>query len=176
MTGLVNFASQLGSLFAVFLPAFCYVGALWLFGFSAWGFWQQAQPHNPYRAKPRIPVLSLILCGVLASFDKFLTMANATAGSGIVVGLTSYSAPSAGSTFALGSSPADTIVNIVTLFELFFQAFGAMVCLFALLSWRSTVNGTSRRTQGGAVIQFIFGVMLINVVTVTSWLVSVLTV
>jgi hypothetical protein len=175
MLGLVNFASQIGLMLSMLLPPLCYLGAIVLFIIAAWGLWRQAQPDNPYRGRPWVPLVSLLLSGVLASFDRVLSMANVTGGSTIAVsvaGMTSYVPPPAESGTLLGASPATTIVNVVTLFELFFQAFGAMACLFAVLSWRATVVGRSNRSQGGALVQFIFGILLINVLTISRWVVG----
>lgn len=171
MDGLVAFASQIGYAFAVLLPLFCYLGAGILFVIAAWGFWQQAHPHNPFRGRPWVPAVSLLMSGALAGFDRILTMANVTGGSTIVVSTAAlgYVAPPAGST-VLGADPSATVVNVVTLFQEFFQAFGAMACLFAILAWRATVVGRSDRSQGGALVQFVFGVMLINVVTISQWI------
>ncbi len=173
MDGLVAFASQLGYMAAVLLPVFCYLGAMALFINSAWGFWMLAHPNNPNRSRPWSPVLSLLLCGVLASFPKILTRANVTGGSTVVVDLSplGYVPPPAGST-VLGADPSATVVNVVKLFELFFQAFGALAALFAVLAWRATVVGRSNRSQGSALVQFVFGVMLINVVTISEWIVG----
>ena len=85
MSGLVNFAYAIGNIFAVMLPTFCYLGAMVLFILGAWGLWRQAQPDNPFRGRPWVPMLSLVMAGVLASFDRILTMANATGGSSITV-------------------------------------------------------------------------------------------
>jgi hypothetical protein len=41
MQGLVDFASQIGEVFAVLLPTFCYLAALACFLFAAWAFWMQ---------------------------------------------------------------------------------------------------------------------------------------
>ena len=175
MAGLVNFASQMGLMLSMLLPPFCYLGAMVLFIMAAWGFWRQAQPDNPFRGRPWIPVMSLLLSGVLASFDRILTMANVTGGSTITVSvasMTSYVPPPAGGGTVLGGTPATTLINVISLFELFFQAFGAMACLFAVLSWRATVVGRSNRPQGGSLVQFIFGIMLINVTTISQWVVS----
>ena len=81
MQGLVDFASQIGEVFAVLLPTFAYLTALGCFLFAAWGFWMQGQPHNPFRGRPWIPFVSLILAGAFASFDKILSMALASGGS-----------------------------------------------------------------------------------------------
>ena len=175
MSDLVNFASQIGLLLAMLLPPICYLGAMVLFITAAWGFWRQAQPDNPFRGRPWIPVVSLLLCGVLASFDRILTMANVTGGSTITVSvaaITSYVPPAAPGGSILGASPSAMLVNVVQLFEAFFQAFGALACLFAVLSWRAIVVGRSNRPQGGALVQFVFGVMLINVLNLSRWVVS----
>ncbi len=174
MQGLVNIASALGYAMSVLLPTFLYLAALACFLFAGWGFWMQAHPSNPFRGRPWIPFLSLLLCGAFASFDKVLNMANQSAGSAIQVSvgaLTSYTPPGAAGN-VLGNAPGDTIVNVVQLFLSFFQSFGAMACFFAIVAWRSVINGRSNRSQSGCVVQFIFGIMLINILTVTQWLVS----
>jgi len=176
MQGLVNFASFLGWAIAVFLPALMYLAAIVLFMFAGWGFWLQARPDNPYRGRPWLPAVSLILSGALAAFDRILTMANASAGTNLTVsiaGLTSYTPPSAGN--VLGNTPGDAIVNVVQLFQAFFQSFGALACFFAVLAWWSVIHGRSNRSQGGCLVQFVFGVMLINILTIVQWLVQELT-
>ena len=85
-----------------------------LFLFAGWGFWRQSQPDNPFRGKPWIPITALLFCGIFASFDRFLTSANRSAGSSITVGvsgLSSYSTPASTSSM-LGSTPADSVMTI----------------------------------------------------------------
>lgn len=175
MQGLVNFAADIGNAFAILLPTFCYLTAIGLFLFAGWGFWKQAQPDNPFRNRPWIPLASLFLCGVFASFDRILTMANHSAGSdlqvSLVAGALSY-APAIPESGILGGTPGDTVINVVELFQAFFQAFGAMACFFAVLAWRSVINGRSNRSQSGCGVQFAFGIMLINVLTISQWLVA----
>ena len=174
MQGLVNFAGDIGNAIAIFIPTICYLMALFCFLFAAWGFWMQSDPTNPFHGRPWIPLVSLILSGAFASFDHVLTMANASAGTHLTVSvgaLTSYSPPAVNN--VLGNAPADAIVNVVTLFSAFFQSFGALACLFAVIAWRGIVNGQNNRTQGGCVVQFVFGVMLMNIVTVTTWLTQI---
>jgi hypothetical protein len=175
MQGLVDFAGQIGEAFAVLLPTFAYLAALGCFLFAAWGFWMQAQPDNPFRGRPWIPLASLLLSGAFASFDKVLTMANASAGSSIEVSissLSSYSIPSATGSSLMAASPGATLVNVVTLFQAFFQSFGAMCAFFALIAWRAVVNGRANRSHGGCVVQFVFGVMLINILPITQALIA----
>jgi hypothetical protein len=131
---------------------------------------------KPFFRRPWIPFLLLVLSGAFASFDKILNMALATAGSSVtasISSLSSYSPPTVPDGSALmGSNPSATLVNIVTLFQAFFQSFGAMVVFFALLSWRSVVNGQANRSQMGCVVQFVFGIMLINILAITNALVA----
>jgi hypothetical protein len=173
MQGLVNFAGQIGNAIAILLPTFCYAAALVCFLFAGWGFWMQSHPDNPFRGKPWIPFVSLVLSGVFSTFDRTLTMANATAGTNLqvsVTALTSYTPPTIGG--VLGAGPGETVVNVVQLFLGFFQSFGAMACFFAFLAWRSVVNGRSNRSATSCGVQFVFGVMLINIATITQWLVT----
>ena len=176
MQGLVNFASQIGEVFAVLLPTFAYLAALGCFLFAAWGFWMQAQPHNPFRGRPWIPFVSLVLAGAFASFDKILSMALASGGSSLsasIASLSSYSPPSVSDASTLmGSTPSATLVNVVTLFQGFFQSFGAMCAFFALLAWRAVINGHANRSQMGCVVQFVFGIMLINILAIANALIA----
>ncbi|USQ74264.1 hypothetical protein NF552_24110 (plasmid) [Roseomonas mucosa] len=177
MQGLANFAAAVGQGFQILLPTFCYIAALSLFLFAAWGFWRQSHPDNPFRGKPWVPLVPLLFCGVFASFDRFLTLANRSGGSSVTVnlvaGLSSYLPPDASG--GLGSTPADTVIKIVQIFQLFFQAFGAMTAFFAVYALWAVMRGTSRRTPGGCLVQFVFSVMLINVLTISQWVVSFFT-
>src|SRR5271154_1566327 len=161
MQGLVDFDNQIGEVFADFLPTFAYLTALGCFLFAAWGFWMQGQPHNPFRGRPWIPFVSLVLAGAFASFDKILSMALNSAGSSLSAPntpLSGYFPPRVSAPASLmGSTPSATLVNVVTLFQGFFQSFGAMCAFFALLAWRAVINGHANRSQMGCVVQFVFG-------------------
>ncbi|CAM3952723.1 Hypothetical protein RMHFA_05086 (plasmid) [Roseomonas mucosa] len=170
MQGLANFAADVGGAITFLVPAFCYLAAIAAFLFGAWGFWQQAQPHNPFRGKPWIPWVSLVLSGVFASFDGILTMANRSGGSSIIVGTGGAFGYVPSASGALGATPAETVVNVVTIFQGFFQAFGAMMALMAVFAWWAVMRGISRRPQGGCLVQFVFGVMLINVLPLATFL------
>jgi|HubBroStandDraft_1064217.scaffolds.fasta_scaffold00088_29 hypothetical protein len=174
MQGLVNFAGAIGAALAVLLPAFCYLSAIGLFLYAGWGFWMLARPDNPFRHRPWLPVVALLLCGVCASFDRILTMANVSAGSSIQVtlaaGALGYTPSTA--TSVLGNGPGDTVVNVVQQFQGFFQAFGAMACFFAVMAWRSAISGRSERSQTGCGVQFAAGITLINILAVTQSLVA----
>lgn len=175
MQGLVNFASDIGEAIAVLLPALCYLAAIACFLMAGWGFWRQAQPDNPHRGRPWVPMISLLLCGVFATFDKFLTRADVSAGTGLQVslvqGLTSFTPPTVTSSM-LGSTPGQTVANIVQLFVVFFQPFGALMCFLAVMAWHSIIRGHSNRSQAGCGIQFVFGILLINITAVSNFLIS----
>ena len=171
MSGLVNFANAIGSIFGMLVPLICYLGAMVLFLVGAWGLKRQSSPDNPFRGKPWVPWLSLVMSGALAGFDRILTMANRTGGSSITVSaasITSYVQPVAPASI-VGSTATQTLINVISVFEPFFQAFGALACLFALLAWRATACGQSRRPQSASAVQFVFGMLLINCVTVSEW-------
>jgi hypothetical protein len=177
MEGLVNFAQQCALILSVLLPTFLYCSAIGLFLFAAWGLWQQAQPQNPFRGRPWLPWLSLLLSGACSSFPTILNKVNISGGSSVtmsvVAGLTSYSAPD--TTTILGTTPGDTVLNIVQAFEGFFQVFGATMCFFAMMAWHASANGRSNREWTGCGVQFVFGVMLMNVYTISQWLVGIFT-
>jgi len=173
--GLADFAQQLALIFAVLLPTFLYCSAIGLFLIAGWGLWQQAQPHNPFRERPWIPWLALLMSGFCASFPTIINKVNISGGSAVtmsvVAGLTSY-AP-INTTDILGATPGDTVLNIVALFLGFFQVFGAMFCYLAAMGWRAAVSGRSNRQWSGCGVQFVFGVLLMNIYTISQWLVGI---
>ena len=178
MQGFVNFTSQVGLIFAVLLHPACYLGALGLFLYAGWGFWRQSQPDNPYRGRPWVPSVSLLTCGVVASFDRFLTKANVSAGSTVVVRFSdavSYT-PTAATGTILGANPGEMIVNVVDLFAQFFQSFGAMACLVAVFAWHASNTGRGNHSRSSCGVRFAFGVALINIQTLARWAVATLAV
>ena len=173
MQGLVNFTTALADGIAVALPTFCYLAACGCFLYFAWTLWKWSEPHARYHhhriERPWAPFISLALSGVFASFPTFLTMANVSAGTNLVVGLTTYApttAPNASS--VLGATPDASVINVVTLFQYFFQAFGAACVFWAILRWRGIINGRLNGSPTACGVQFLFGVLCINVVTVAT--------
>ena len=80
MQGLVNFTTAIADGIAVLLPALCYLAACGCFCFFAWTLWTWSEPHSRHHhhhiQRPWVPWVSLVLCGVFASFPKLLTMAD----------------------------------------------------------------------------------------------------
>jgi len=176
--GLVNFASAVADVIAVMLPAFCYLAACMCFAYGAWGLRSLTAgggpwSHHPHRHRPWVPFLSILLSGLFATFPNFLTMANVSLGTSMVASLTSY-APSAPPVAGgiLGATPFDTMVNIVRAFEHFFQMFGAACVFFAVLRWRAIVGGRVDGSTLACGVQLLFGVLLVNIVTVTAGVVG----
>ena len=176
MQGLVNLASAVGDGIAVLLPAACYLAACGCFCFFAWTLWTWSQPHrqqHDHWHHPWVPWVSLILSGVFTSFPQFLTMADVSAGTDLAVSLTSY-APTTPPTASnvVGSTPTATVINVVTLFQHFFQAFGAACVFCSIMTWRAIINGRRNGSPTGCAVQFVFGVLCINIVTVANGIVS----
>lgn len=173
MQGLVNFATEIADGISVLLPTACSLMASSCFLFSTWTLWTWSAPHSryhhPHHPRPWVPWISLVLCGMFASFPQFLTMANVSAGTDLAVGLTSYTPTTAPSVNGvLGATPSASVVNVVKLFQYFFQAFGAACVFWALVRWRGIVNGRLQGSPTSCGIQFVFGVCCINIVTIAT--------
>lgn len=177
MQGLVDFTTALADGISVVLPTLCYLAACGCFCFFAWTLWTWSEPHSRYShqhiGKPWVPFVSLILCGVFASFPKFLSMANVSTGTDLVVGLTSY-APTTPPNVSngLGATPQASVIDVVTMFQYFFEAFGAACVFWAIMRWRGMINGRVNGSPTSCAIQFVFGVMCINIVTIATGVVN----
>jgi hypothetical protein len=176
MQGLVNFTMAIADGIAVLLPAFCYLAACGCFLFFVWTLWTWSEPHrrdHHHWQRPWVPWVSLILSGVFASFPQFLTMADVSAGTNLVVSLTSYAPttpPDASS--VLGNGPTAMVINVVTAFQHFFQAFGAACVFWAIMRWRAIVNGHLDGRPSACGVQLVFGVLCINIVSVANAVLS----
>lgn len=176
MQGLVNFTTAIADGISVMLPAFCYFMALSCFTFFAWTLYAWSQPHRHHHHhwhKPWVPVVSIVLSGVFATFPNFLTMANVSMGTNMVVSITQYTPtqpPNAGN--VLGNTPQQSVLNVVQLFQYFFEAFGAACVFWALIRWRGIVNGHVQGSPTSCGIQFLFGVCCINIVTIANGVVG----
>jgi len=174
--GLVNLTTDIADGIAVLLPALCYLAACGCFLFFGWRLWTWSQPrhhHHHHLNKPWVPFISLVLCGVFATFPSFLSRANVSAGTGLAATLPRYTPtmpPNASN--VVGANPQATVMNVVTMFQHFFQAFGAACVFWAIVQWRAIVNGRVDGSPTACGVQFIFGVMCINVVSVANGVLS----
>jgi hypothetical protein len=175
--GLTNFANQVAIIFAITFPTALYLGALVCFLYGVWALWRQSTPENPWRGRPWVPWVSITMSGACASFYAILNKVDVSAESSVRISatpsITGYTDDITTSNL-LGNTPGDAIVNIVDVFALFFQCFGAWACYVAMMGWRSSVNGETNRTILGCGVQFMFGVMLINAHSMAQWLVDVM--
>ena len=113
--------------------------------------------------------MSLILCGVFASFPNVLTIANVSAGTDLTIRLTQYAAttpPDAGK--VLGATPDAAVINVITLFQYFFQAFGAACVAWAIVRFRGIVDAHVQGSPTSCLVQFVFGICCINIVTIAN--------
>ena len=176
MQGLVNLTTDIADGIAVLLPAFCYLTACSCFLFFGWTFWTWSHPehrHHHYPNKPWVPFVSLVLTGVFATFPSFLTRASVSAGTSLAVSLIGYTPttpPNASN--LVGANPQQTVTNVVTVFQHFFQAFGAACVFWSIMRWRAIVNGRAEGSPTACAVQFVFGVMCINVVSVANGLLA----
>ena len=174
MEGLVNLVHEIAVGMGWLLPTACYAAAVSCLIFSLIGIYQYYHPTiQALQDKPWLPYLSLVLCGVFASFNVILTKSTASAGTDVQVTLgdaaTSYSTADS---LITGTGPKDAILAIVKDFALFFQMFGAWTCFFAVLTWFAIQRGRSNRERLGCGIQYVFGVMLLNPVKDATWILS----
>ena len=177
MQGLVDFASQIGEVFAVLLPTFCLSRGAGVLPVRSLGFWMQTPATQ---SVPRPSMDTVRVAGAGGRVRELRQGADHGARLGRIESfgldqrlcrairrracLTTSS--------LMGSTPSATLVNVVTLFQAFFQSFGAMCAFFALLSWRRVINGHANRSQMGCVVQFVFGIMLINILAITNALIA----
>lgn len=175
MQGLVNLVNDLGLGMAWLLPMACYIAAWISFLTGAWGLWQQRQPQNPFVGKPWVPWLGIVLSGVFAAFDRILTKSSASTGLGTQVALgtsvTGYTDATADSVIS-GSGPEDAILAIVNDFSLFFEMFGAWAAFMAVVAWNASATGKTNRSKLSCLVQFIFGVILLNPVKEAKWILN----
>ena len=177
MQGLVNFATAIGDAIVGSLPAACYLMACSSFFYFAWTLWTwsspHAQSHHLRHTKPWLPFVSLALAGVFATFPAWLTRFNVTMGTSVVAGLTDYSSSTPMTATAItGATPADTLLAVITLFQYFFQAFGAGCVLWAIIRFRGISLGQIQGSPLSCGIQLLFGAMLINILTVAGGVVA----
>jgi hypothetical protein len=68
----------------------------------------------------------------------------------------------------IGTTPEQTITNLITDFSYFFTAYGAFICYLAVMSLRAV--GQGRRNHGISLplIMLVFGISLMNIQTLTT--------
>ena len=171
MQGFVNLGADFGTAIAVLIPLICYLMGGGLLIAAIYGFWQS---NNPARAPrhPWMPYAALFTAATLLSYDRMLTFANNSFGGGVKTSLsgllTTYAAPTLGPNGMMGATPEDTLLNIITAFERFFQAYGALVVLFGVIGLHQVMQGNRQHTMGKPIVQMVFGVAVMNVLAIAT--------
>ncbi len=171
MQGFVNLAADIGTAIAVLVPLLCYLIGGGLLIASIWGFWQQLHPGSESHRHPWWPFATLTISTVLLSFDRMLNFANTSFGGGIDTSLsqnlTSYQPPAVNGSL-LGATPQDTLLNIINVFEYFFEAYGALIVLFGVLGLHHVMKGHHRHSIGPRIVQIVFGIAVMNVASIAA--------
>lgn len=171
MQGFVNLAADFGYAIAVLIPLICYLMGGGLLIASIYGFWQWLNPSHSAR-HPWMPFAALFTSAALLSYDRMLNFANNTFGGGIgsslSASLTSYTAPTLNPATMVGATPEDTLLNIISAFELFFEAYGALVVLFGLMGLYHVMQGNRQHTMGKPIVQMVFGIGVMNVLSIAT--------
>ncbi len=171
MQGFVNLGADFGTAIAILIPLICYLMGGGLLIASIYGFWQWLNPsHSPRH--PWMPFAALFTSAALLSYDRMLNFANRTFGGGVRTSLsgnlTSYTPPTLNAGTFVGATPEDTLLNIITAFELFFEAYGALVVLFGLMGLYHVMQGNQQHTMGKPIVQIVFGIGVMNVLAIAT--------
>lgn len=171
MQGFVNLAADFGTVIALLIPLICYVMGGGLVIASIYGFWQWLNPAHP-RRHPWAPFAAFLMAGTLLSYDRILNSTNHSFGGGVTTSLsgqlTSYAPPTLDANGLVGATPEDTLLNIITAFENFFEAYGALIVLFGLIGLYEVTAGNRSHTMSKPIVQLVFGIGVMNVVIVAT--------
>jgi hypothetical protein len=172
MQGFVNFSTDIANVLSILIPLICFVVGLSCFLLTGYGAWQMMKPGTYWSSRKYLPPLLLLFGTVLVDFNKFLNFSNNTFGGGtqtsIQTGFTPFTAPQVGSTGMMGSTPEQSFLNIVTAFSVFFVAYGAFNVLLAWLGAKAVAEGKRRHGYSLPMVQFVFGIALMNIVFISQ--------
>jgi hypothetical protein len=177
MQGFVNLADAIGNAITIILPALCYIIGSILFITGGYGLWQSAKPGSYWSGHKFLPYLAIFVASCFLSFDRILNKAEASFGGNVQFGMasqiTTYTSTGTGTgTGLLGATPEATVLNLVTMFVGFFIPFGALMVFLAGRKVYEVGKGERRGGYSGPAIQMIFGMALINILTVTQWIMT----
>lgn len=172
MQGFINFANDVATALTFLIPALCYLIGVACFIYAGYGAWQCAKPGTYWASHRYLIVLELLVGSILLSFDKFLNEASNSFGGGataaMAAGATSYTPPVINGATLIGNSPEQTLFNLIGDFRYFFIAYGAFICLLAVLAIRAVGQGKRRHGFSLPVIMLVFGVVLMNIQTIAQ--------
>jgi uncharacterized membrane protein len=177
MQGFVNLADDIGQAISVIIPALCYIiGWSFLLG-AGWGMWQLSSGrHGRLSARPWMPFVTLFIGAALLTFDRMLNLGEATLGSAqqasMAAAMTSYTPPTVNGNGLVGSSPEQTILNVINVFQYFFVSYGALIVLMGILGLHQVSEGKRRHGPSLPVVMIVFGFGVMNVETIASAIMS----
>lgn len=180
MQGFVNFADDVGQAISVIIPALCYIIGLSFILAAGWGFWHLTSGrHGRLSARPWMPFVSLFIGAALLTFDRMLNLGEATLGSSqqasMADGMTSYTPPTVNPGSLVGTSPEQTILNVINVFQYFFVSYGALIVLAGILALHHVSEGKRRHGPLLPVIQIVFGLGVMNINTIAPFVMSYFT-
>jgi hypothetical protein len=172
MQGFVNFATDIGNVLSILIPFIGFIVGLSCFLLAGYGGWQMMKPGSSWSNRKYLPPLLMLFGSVLLSFNVFLNFANNTFGGGtqtsIQNGFNPVAAPQVGTSGLVASTPEQTMINLIGLFSTFFIAYGAFNVLLAWLGFKGVAEGKRRHGYSLPAIQFVFGIALMNIVTIST--------
>lgn len=174
MQGFVNLAADIGVVLAMLIPLVCYLmGGSLLIG-AIYGFWQMSKPGSESSRHPFLPWAALFTSATLLSYDRMLNFANNSFGGGVTSSLssnlTTYAPTNVSGSSMMGATPEDTLLNIISAFDLYFKAYGALVALFGVLGLYHLTKGNRHHhhTLSKPVVQLVFGIAVMNVQSIAA--------
>ena len=174
MQGFVNLAADIGVVLATLIPLICYLMGGGLLIASIYGFSQLLKPGSESNRNPFLPWAALFTSATLLSYDRMLTFANNSFGGGASASLsgslTSYTPTTVNANTMMGSTPEDTLLNIIDAFDFYFKAYGALVVLFGVLGvYHLTKDHRHHHhTLAKPMMQIVFGVAVMNVQSIAA--------
>ena len=87
-------------------------------------------------------------------------------------GMTSYTPPTVNPSSLVGTSPEQTILNVINVFQYFFESYGALVVLMGILALHHVSEGRRRHGPLLPTIQIVFGFGVMNINTIAPFVMS----
>src|ERR1700730_17970939 len=132
MQGFVNFADDIGVAISFLIPTICYLVGFSFIMAAGWGFMQLSKGATGRLAfHPWTPFVTLLIGAAIISYDRMLNLAGGTIGStqtaALSDNLTAYTPPPTDPNTLMGSSPEQTVLNVINVFEYFSMSYGALI-------------------------------------------------
>ncbi len=161
MLYLINCAIDVANAINALLPISCYLMGCFLLIGSIIAIWHMGDNPRFSKGQHYAAIGLFLLSVILVNFDRFLTAANRSMGgahtASIGGGLLAYQSTAPN---IIGAGPAETFVNLVVLFSMFFSSIGALFAYLGLLKLRFARRDGFQLSA--PFVQIAFGVVLMN--------------